>query len=137
MTTEDDFQAALDADPSDWQTRVVFADWLDERGDSRAEGYRALGKLRKIPKQTWFNILTKDGLEEVSTFWYWMTGGEWWMRSCLDIDWHAAFELSVGSFDSGSPDDKRPLTRRQCDDHAARAFATLSSEVKSELLALT
>lgn len=31
MTTEDDFQAALDANPSDWQTRLVFADWLDER----------------------------------------------------------------------------------------------------------
>lgn len=30
MTTEDDFQAVLDADPSDWQTRLVFADWLQE-----------------------------------------------------------------------------------------------------------
>ena len=43
MTTEDDFQAALDANPNDWQTRLVFADWLDERGDVRASGYRALG----------------------------------------------------------------------------------------------
>ncbi len=30
MTTEDDFQTALDAAPDDWQTRLVFADWLDE-----------------------------------------------------------------------------------------------------------
>lgn len=49
MTTEDDFQAALDANPADWQTRLVFADWLQDRGDSRAEGYRALGWLRVRP----------------------------------------------------------------------------------------
>ncbi len=40
---EDDFQDALDADPSDYFTRLVFADWLEERGDPRAAGYRALG----------------------------------------------------------------------------------------------
>jgi uncharacterized protein (TIGR02996 family) len=49
VTTEDDFQAALDAHPKDWQTRLVFADWLDERGDPRAEGYRALGTLSLCP----------------------------------------------------------------------------------------
>jgi uncharacterized protein (TIGR02996 family) len=49
VTTEDDFQKALDAQPGDWQTRLVFADWLQERGDPRAEGYRALGQLRTWP----------------------------------------------------------------------------------------
>jgi uncharacterized protein (TIGR02996 family) len=49
MTTEDDFQRALDADPDDWQTRLVFADRLQERNDPRAAGYRALGELRKWP----------------------------------------------------------------------------------------
>jgi uncharacterized protein (TIGR02996 family) len=47
MTTEDDFQKVLDDNPDDWQTRLVFADWLQERNDPRAEGYRALG-LRMI-----------------------------------------------------------------------------------------
>lgn len=42
MTTEDDFQRTLDANPNDWQTRLVFADWLEEHGDPRAEGYRAI-----------------------------------------------------------------------------------------------
>ena len=37
MTTEDDFQQALDANPDDHHTRLVFADWLQERGDPRAE----------------------------------------------------------------------------------------------------
>jgi uncharacterized protein (TIGR02996 family) len=47
VTTEDDFQLAIDADPEDCQLRMVFADWLDEQvpPDPRAEGYRALGRL--------------------------------------------------------------------------------------------
>src|SRR5262245_43724780 len=49
MTTEEDFQAALDANPDDWQTRLVFADWLQERGDPRAEGCGALGALHRSP----------------------------------------------------------------------------------------
>ncbi len=38
MTTEEDFQAALDLHPDDWQTRLVFADWLQDRSDSPADG---------------------------------------------------------------------------------------------------
>ena len=49
MTTEDDFQNTLDGNPADWQTRLVFADWLQERNDPRADGYRALGLLRLRP----------------------------------------------------------------------------------------
>lgn len=30
MTTEDEFQAQLDANPADWQTRLILADWLDD-----------------------------------------------------------------------------------------------------------
>lgn len=66
MTNEDDFQRMLDANKSDHQTRLVFADGLDERGDPRGPGYRALGLLRKSPARasdednrgknyTWFN----------------------------------------------------------------------------------
>jgi uncharacterized protein (TIGR02996 family) len=59
VTTEDDFQAALDENPEDWQTRLVFADWLDERGDERGPGYRALGLQRHRPPRgngyVWFN----------------------------------------------------------------------------------
>lgn len=50
MTTESDFQQLLDADPTDWQTRLIFADWLQERNDIRAAGYRALGRLRLYPR---------------------------------------------------------------------------------------
>src|SRR5579862_8640416 len=40
----------LDAHPDDYQTRLVFADWLEEHGDPRAPGYRALGALGIAPE---------------------------------------------------------------------------------------
>ena len=46
------FQDALDASPDDHTVKLVFADWLEEHDDPRAEGYRALGMLRKTP--WWF-----------------------------------------------------------------------------------
>lgn len=49
MTTEDDFQAALDANPEDWQTRLVFADWLQERGDSRTACTRSATRSSTRP----------------------------------------------------------------------------------------
>jgi uncharacterized protein (TIGR02996 family) len=60
VTTEDDFQSALDKNPHDWQTRLVFADWLQEHNDPRAEGYRIMGTLRlytalSIDGYAWFN----------------------------------------------------------------------------------
>jgi uncharacterized protein (TIGR02996 family) len=46
---EDAFQSRLDEHPDDHTTRLVFADWLEERGDPRAAGYRALGLLGRWP----------------------------------------------------------------------------------------
>ena len=50
MTTEDDFRRLIDSNPNDWQNYLVFADWLQERDDPRAVGYRAMGEgvLRPI-----------------------------------------------------------------------------------------
>jgi uncharacterized protein (TIGR02996 family) len=41
VTSEDDLPPALGADPDDRQTRLVFADWLEDRGDERGPGYRS------------------------------------------------------------------------------------------------
>lgn len=43
MTDETGFQNWLDAHPEDSVARMAFADWLEERGDERHAGYRALG----------------------------------------------------------------------------------------------
>lgn len=51
MTDEEGFQSHLDAYPDDHVCRLAFADWLQDRGDERAEGYRALGLLQVYPNE--------------------------------------------------------------------------------------
>jgi uncharacterized protein (TIGR02996 family) len=50
MYDEEDFQRAIDADPTNGTIRMAFGDWLEEQGDPRAEGYRELGRLGKVPR---------------------------------------------------------------------------------------
>lgn len=51
MNDENAFQNALDENLDDSVTRLVFADWLQEQGDERSEGYRMLGILRLWPSR--------------------------------------------------------------------------------------
>ena len=123
MTTEDDFHAALDANPDDWQTRCVLADFLEERGDERAEGCRALGVLRLRPvlderdrKTVWFRASTVTSSS--------------WPKSChLPDDWLGVLQGKTFhhwlNFDS----------RRAAENAAAIAFAQLPAERRAELLA--
>jgi uncharacterized protein (TIGR02996 family) len=122
MTTEDDFQAALDANPTDWQTRLVFADWLDEQGDPRGPGYRALGMMRNVP----------DHFPDSGPAWTWWKGAlGLCRRDYLSADW---WELLAGG-EKDSEMTREYLTRRAAEDAAARAFAKLSPARRSRLLA--
>lgn len=51
-TTEEQFQQMLDANPDDHQTRGVLADFLEDKGDPRAAGYRAMHRLQVRPYRT-------------------------------------------------------------------------------------
>jgi uncharacterized protein (TIGR02996 family) len=46
---EDDLIAAIIADPEDHAARAVYADWLEERGDRRAELIRIEGEMWRRP----------------------------------------------------------------------------------------
>jgi uncharacterized protein (TIGR02996 family) len=48
MTTEDAFLQAIFASPEDAETRLVFADWLEDRGDPRAEVVRLEARLARL-----------------------------------------------------------------------------------------
>lgn len=114
---ERSFQEALDRDPDDHVTRLVFSDWLEERGDVRCEGYRCLGVVGKYP--------------EGRKLWYWYTH---WPSSephetprgtsGLPRDWWE----SMLTKQTGFP------TRREAEDAAATAFAKLPPERRRELL---
>lgn len=122
MVTEEDFQAVLDADPTDQTARVIFADWLQERGDERAEGYRKLAETGRNPV-TW-NFVTwyaerhhPNRLES--------------RPSALPNKW---FDLLAGgtSTNGDSKIEGRKYlwwdyrSRREAEDDAARAFAKLT-----------
>lgn len=118
MTTEDDFHRALDANPEDHHTRLVFADWLQDHDDPRAEGYRALGTLRVHPLLTngyWGH--THDGNtayrpHALPRDWYNMTG--------MDAQQGANWQLHD--------------TRHEAEDTAALAFQTVPHERRAEIL---
>lgn len=129
MTTEDDFQAALDADPADWQTRLVFADWLQEHGDPRADGYRALAARRWRPylppnNVRWtvadYRVLGQDDVSDLPDDWF---GLIWTATTKRDRT-----KSSKGHWIAVD-------SRRIAEDVAALAFAQLPDERRRELLA--
>lgn len=129
MTNESDFQNALDANPEDHQTRLVFADWLQERDDPRADGYRALGVLRRVPSDPHFGFLWNS---------------DYGNRVCpspyvLPRDWYEPLDANDGPGKLKPPGGLRLLnqgeSRRAKEDKAALAFALLPPERRAELLA--
>lgn len=151
MTTGDDFQAALDRDPTAWQTRLVFADWLDDRDDSRAEGYRALGALRRLGAGADFSEFRGEIMHELARIsspkrqisrlgmknnscvlpqdWYMQLPREW---PLAPPEWYAGTTLPARD-PRTSP--YRGTSRRAAEDAAARAFALLPAARRAELLA--
>lgn len=123
MTTEDDFQRHLDADPDDFHTRLVFADFLQERDDPRAEGYRALGVLGRVPYaviSSWWQAEHLPVFTEAP-------------QCALEADWHELVRLTwkpQRRTEDGLPFD----TRREAEDAAALAFAKLPEARRRELL---
>jgi uncharacterized protein (TIGR02996 family) len=145
MTTEDDFNAALDACPDDWQTRLVFADWLDERGDPRAEGYRALVANDIVPYldgaagyvfshrgnrhyPSWLKG-TSDYRDMTADQCYGLA------RCCTPRDWFAAVAIGDSDYARTPCQSWRAFkNRRAAEDAAALAFAELPAERRAELL---
>jgi uncharacterized protein (TIGR02996 family) len=72
LATESPFLASIVASPHDWGPRLVFADWLEEHSDSRAELIRLLYDLTRpvckyrIRKEHRLRRLMADGAEPVT-----------------------------------------------------------------------
>src|SRR5690349_6519973 len=82
MTDEDAFIQAIVANPDDRTAKLVYADWLDERSDPRAEFLRLHARLGELaPDHPEFAHLTArlDALEDaVPEHWLLlMTGSVW------------------------------------------------------------
>jgi uncharacterized protein (TIGR02996 family) len=131
LTTEDDFQHVIDANPEDWPTRQVFADWLDDRADPRAAGYRAIAVRQRRPLQ---------GHNKDREAWWWCcpsTGNAVDnFHNIIPPDWFALLAPDVGNrmFWPVFTATGGIMTRRECEDALARAFSRLPAERQAELL---
>jgi len=129
VTTEDDFQAALDAEPTDWNTRLVFADWLQDRGDPRAAGYRAIAAQQRRPLQ---------GRHQKSDACWWCsaTGPLSQTHNLIPRDWFGLLPEGEGSkmFWPLLNDKGVVKSRRECEDALALAFAQLPADRQAALL---
>jgi uncharacterized protein (TIGR02996 family) len=137
VTTEDDFHAALDANPDDWHTRLVFADWLQECGDVRADGYRALGLWRVMT----IRIQMADESGEPSDDWQWIYGTDENLQGEARAQWGKCFmpglwfkKLKQRNKHDGMPWWRYYDTRREAEDCAAYAFLRLGTKRRTELL---
>lgn len=131
VTREDDFQAMLDAKPADWHTRMVFADWLQDRDDPRAAGYRAIAVGRRLPLQ---------GRHLDADTWWWHSSTA---SACEDFHNHIPPDWFALLLDGPGNSYFWPVfrakggikSRRECEDALALAFSRLAAERQAELLA--
>ncbi len=131
MTKEDDFHKELDAEADDWQTRLVLADFLDDRGDPRAAGYRAIAVQRRYPLQ---------GAYRGKVAWWWhsyLRANTSDFHNVVPHDWFALLPTGEGTaqFWPVFNEMGRVRTRRECEDALALAFAKLPAIRQAELLA--
>jgi uncharacterized protein (TIGR02996 family) len=131
MTTEEDFQQMLDANPADHGTRLIFADWLQDRDDGRADGYRVLGLLERVPTDpTWGYLWTSAvGRREIPTD----------MACVLPRDWYEMIDGGMTGNRTFIPELRLgvEMSRRERDDRVALAFARLPDSRRLELLGAT
>ena len=96
MSEEQSFLDALAADPADDLTRLVYADWLDDRGDPRAGYLRLVCELARMPEADMLESAAGDALIALSPV--------------LDPHWQSAagsrFEVALVEF---SPQDRNQL----------------------------
>jgi uncharacterized protein (TIGR02996 family) len=144
MTPEEAaFQTALDLNPDDHITRLVFADYLDEQGDERADGMRALGLLRIRPGEWYSGNATSRKKRYVWHDGHAQSETDLIEDGILPLDWvlvmvpyqmgYTAPMVLDYNIDSKVPFDT-PMPRRRYEDHAARAFSKLAPSRQAELL---
>lgn len=132
LATIDALHAELDAHPDAHDTRRLLGDALEEAGDERAEGYRALGVLRKrVAPSLSTKPLVCHGFTNPTNE---SLGLPELRRTGLPQDWWDLMESPLWSR-TENPAWAWYATRREAEDAAALAFAQLPESRRRELLA--
>lgn len=68
----DDFASLINAGTRDWQTLLVYSDWLRENDDELADGFYAIGILRREPRP-----VRPHSDDPLIWGWTWNPDGSW------------------------------------------------------------
>lgn len=136
--TEDDFHRQLDENPDDHHTRMVFADWLQERNDPRAEGYRAMGQLGFAPSKSVYHNDGKTWIWAHDKNTFGIQKGRY-DSSKLPHSWLKRIKSNhpdyghLGGIINPTPHWRYHTSRRSADDAAALAYDRLPKNTKVAL----
>lgn len=125
------FQRALTARPYNHTVRLVFADWLQERDDPRAVGYRVLGLWGRYPlreRTYWTYTFNSDKT------WFSYVGGRVGRLNGKPYT-QSPYALPLTWFHEVryEPGDKTKHARRHLEDATALAFNELPAELADRL----
>lgn len=142
MLTEAEWVAALDAAPGDATLRLVYADWLDDRGGC-GDGWRALGVTGLTPyhnQRDWpFGNAAPEGgrRQDANCYEWWLEGRRGTIADAhkLPADW---LDLLVGDAEyrngAGELRSVDFYVRHAAESAAADAFLLLPAARRAELL---
>lgn len=122
------FWQHLEEHPDDTLTRLVFADWLQDRGDERAEGMRALVAGEHLPDchaGEWFYGRWSNTNREL-----WKTSFRSVYKCLLPDDWWEWSQATLSTMRYW----KFWQTRQEAENAACVAFARLPASRRAELL---
>src|ERR1700722_12034229 len=71
MSRAEEFLHVIRDDPNDYVTRLVFADWLEEHGDPRAELFRLYCEMASLPRDDPRRKTLRDRIVALQWNWQW------------------------------------------------------------------
>ena len=129
FSTEDQIQNHIDLNLADHTARLILADVLEEAGDKRAEGYRILGLIQVLPYRLKIKLVRWSYMSLTSGF------QQLYMDSLRAHQIHKLWFAKITSHKRHKQFNVRGTykTRRQCENHAAWTWSTLTEEEKGSI----
>ena len=142
MTDEDAFRAAINTAPHDATLRLVYCDWLAERGDPREAGHRFLAETGRAARQ----LTDFSGMDRSAWWLYFVVSGfpahelPWGQPHVIHGPVYEATELAGKAagllpYYAALPPENHKGPRWAVEDAAAPGFGRLPADVRARLLA--
>ncbi len=115
MQQESDFLRAWQVQPNDADFALIFADWLEDQGDSRAEMLRLIHRLTQASEDAPARLANEDRLRQLTSSW----GPAPLPRIVNSIGMELVL-IPAGTFQMGSPETESERTIDESPQHPIR-----------------